>query len=64
MFKMHFTVKGTKSIDRSYNTVLTFLEFADSFILVWHENRFIDLSIKIHTFLYNEETLTCDNNYT
>ena len=33
MFKMHFNVKGTKSIDRSYNNILTFLEFADSFYL-------------------------------
>ena len=35
MFNMHFSVKRTKSIDRSYNSyILNFLEFADSFILV------------------------------
>ena len=34
MFEMHFNVKGTKSIDRSHNNILAFLEFADSFILV------------------------------
>ena len=64
VFEMHFNVKRTKSIARSYNNILTFLEVADSIILVWHKNRLIDLSIKIHTFLYNEETLICDNNYT
>ena len=34
MFEMHFNFKGMKSIDGSYNNILTFLEFADSFILV------------------------------
>ena len=31
---MHFTVKQTKSIDRSYLNILAFLEFADSFIRI------------------------------
>ena len=33
---------------RSYNNILTFLEFADSFETCLHKNRLIDLSIKIH----------------
>ena len=60
---MHFTVKRTKSIARSYNNILNFLKYADSFIFVWHANELIGLSIKIHTFLYNEGTLIWDNNY-
>ena len=63
MFEMHFNVKRTKSIDRSYNNIFNFLKFADSFILVRHRNKIIGLSIKIHIFLYNEKTLIWDNNY-
>ena len=60
---MHFTVKRTKNIARSYNNILNFLKYADSFIFVCHGNELIGLSIKILTFLYNEETLIWDTNY-